>query len=95
MTTISDQLRSAIERADELGLSRYRICQKARAAGHKLSNSTLSRFLAGGGIGSETIDALQPILGLEVTYNDDVIRKQIGKARGRAPVAKPTRKARK
>lgn len=55
----SDQLRRAV---DESGLSRYRIAKEIG-----VSESLLSRFMAGRWLGQETADALADLLGLNVT----------------------------
>ena len=57
--TFSDQIRQAV---DACGMSRYRICKELNIA-----QSTFSRFMAGGWLGKENMDALADLLGLEVT----------------------------
>ncbi len=55
---VSDQLRRAIEKSPE---SRYAIAQ---ATG--VNQSTLSRFMHGGGLSSENLDLIAAYLGLEL-----------------------------
>jgi transcriptional regulator with XRE-family HTH domain len=55
----SDQLRRAV---DASGLSRYRIAKQLG-----VSQSLLSRFMAGRWLGQETLDALAALLDLRVT----------------------------
>lgn len=55
----SDQLRRAV---DASGLSRYRIAKELG-----VSESLLSRFMAGKWLGQETADALAELLGLNIT----------------------------
>jgi hypothetical protein len=55
----SDQFRRAV---DASGLSRYRIAKELGIA-----ESTMSRFMAGGGLSMENLDALADLLGLSLT----------------------------
>ena len=55
---MSDQIREAIERS---GLSRYRICKDTG-----IDKAALSRFMAGTGITTDTIDKLADYLDLEI-----------------------------
>jgi hypothetical protein len=55
---LSDQIRRAV---DASGLSRYRI---SKALG--VAESTMSRFMAGGGLSMENLDALADLLDLNV-----------------------------
>jgi transcriptional regulator with XRE-family HTH domain len=57
--SFSDQIRAAIRKS---GLSRYRL---AREAG--VDQASLSRFLAGAGVTTTTLDAIAGVLRLEVT----------------------------
>jgi len=54
----SDQLRKAVSTS---GLTRYRIAQEA-----KISQASLSRFMAGSGLTTKTLDALADVLRLRV-----------------------------
>jgi ribosome-binding protein aMBF1 (putative translation factor) len=57
--TFSDQIRDAVDRS---GMSRYRICAEI-----KLSQSTMSRFMAGEtGLRLDVLDRLAVLLGLTV-----------------------------
>ena len=58
MAKISDQVRKAIETC---GLTRYRIAQELG-----VSESSLSRFMAGGSIRTELLDKLGKLLGLSI-----------------------------
>ena len=64
---MSDQIRTAVE---SCGLTRYAICKQTG-----IQPAALSRFMAGTGITTSTLDKLAEFLGLEV-----VVR---GKAKGR------------
>ena len=55
----SDQIRKAVVRS---GLSRYEIGKRTGIA-----QSVLSRFMAGSGISTETIDKLADVIELEIT----------------------------
>jgi transcriptional regulator with XRE-family HTH domain len=55
---LSDQIRRAV---DASGLSRYRISKRLGVA-----ESTLSRFMSGGGLSMENLDALADLLGLNI-----------------------------
>ena len=55
---LSDQVRQAV---DASGLSRYRISKRLGIA-----ESTMSRFMAGGGLSMEYLDALAELLGLNI-----------------------------
>ena len=55
----SDQIRKAVERS---GLSRYEIGKRTGIA-----QSVLSRFMAGSGISTETIDKLADVIELRIT----------------------------
>ena len=57
--TLSDQVRKVIE---SCGMTRYRIAQETI-----VSQSTLSRFMAGHAVTSDTLDALAELLGLRIT----------------------------
>ena len=56
--TFSDQIRRAIEGS---GLSRYRIAQETG-----VDQASLSRFMAGSGITTTTLDAIAEVLRLKV-----------------------------
>jgi transcriptional regulator with XRE-family HTH domain len=56
---ISDQIRHAIQNC---GLTRYRIAKEA-----KISQSTLSRFMAGHAMSTDVLDRLTELLGLSVS----------------------------
>lgn len=58
---MSDQIRRAV---DASGMSRYRISKELGIA-----ESTMSRFMSGGGLSQSNIDALASLLGLNVTTN--------------------------
>ena len=55
---MSDQIREAIEGS---GLSRYRICRDTG-----IDQAAMSRFMAGTGITTDTIDKLADYLDLEI-----------------------------
>jgi len=55
---LTDQIRRAV---DQSGQSRYQLC---KALG--IYQSSMSRFMHGGGLSSETLDKLAALLGLEV-----------------------------
>lgn len=55
---LSEQIRRAV---DASGLSRYRISKELGVA-----ESTMSRFMSGGGLSMENLDALAELLGLNV-----------------------------
>jgi hypothetical protein len=55
----SDQIRLAVDASD---MSRYRICMEIGIA-----QSTFSRFMSGGWLGVQNMDALAELLGLNVT----------------------------
>jgi len=57
-TKMSDQIREAIEGS---GLSRYRICRDTG-----IDQAAMSRFMAGTGITTDTIDKLADYLDLEI-----------------------------
>lgn len=57
--SFSDQIRRAIR---DCGLSRYRIAEEAG-----VEQASLSRFMAGSGITTTTLDAIARVLRLEVT----------------------------
>jgi transcriptional regulator with XRE-family HTH domain len=57
--TLSDQIRRAV---DASGLSRYRIAKELGMA-----ESTMSRFMSGGGLSMEHFDALAELLDLRLT----------------------------
>ena len=57
--TFSDQVRRAIR---DCGLTRYRIAQEAG-----VEQASLSRFMAGAGVTTTTLDAIAKVLRLEVT----------------------------
>ena len=57
-TSMSDQIRQAIDASDK---SRYRICQLT-----DIAESNMSRFMAGGWLGQDNINALAKLLGLSV-----------------------------
>ena len=58
-TSMSDQIRQAIDAND---MSRYRICQLT-----DIAESNMSRFMAGGWLGQENINALAELLDLNIT----------------------------
>ena len=58
---LSDQIRRAV---DASGLSRYRISKEL-----DIAESTMSRFMSGGGLSQSNIDALASLLGLNITTN--------------------------
>jgi transcriptional regulator with XRE-family HTH domain len=55
---LSDQIRRAV---DASGLSRYRISKRLGVA-----ESTMSRFMSGGGLSMDKLDALAGLLGLNI-----------------------------
>ncbi|MCI0363315.1 MAG: helix-turn-helix domain-containing protein [Phycisphaerales bacterium] len=55
----SDQIRRAV---DASGMSRYRVSKELG-----ITESTTSRFMSGGWLGVENMDALADLLGLQVT----------------------------
>jgi hypothetical protein len=55
---LSDQIRDAV---DNSGMTHYRIC-----ADSGVQQSTLSRFMRGGGMSLDTLDRLADVLGLVV-----------------------------
>jgi len=57
--TFSDQIRRAIR---DCGLSRYRLAQEAG-----VEQASLSRFMAGSGVTTTTLDALAKVLRLQIT----------------------------
>jgi len=57
--TITDQIRRAIR---DCGLTRYRLAQESG-----VEEASLSRFMAGSGITTTTLDALAGVLRLQVT----------------------------
>ena len=57
--TFSDQIRRAIR---DCGLTRYRLAQEA-----EVEQASLSRFMAGSGVTTTTLDAIAKVLRLEVT----------------------------
>ena len=57
--TLSDQVRKAIRQS---GLSRYRLALESG-----VDEASLSRFMAGSGITTTTLDAIAKVLRLEVT----------------------------
>lgn len=57
--SFSDQIRRAIRRS---GLTRYRLAVEAG-----VEQASLSRFLAGAGVTTKTLDAIAQVLRLEVT----------------------------
>jgi hypothetical protein len=65
--TFSDEIRREIERC---GASRYRI---ARASG--VSQSMLSKFMAGAGLGFDALDRVSAAIGLHVTRKPAVAAK--------------------
>ena len=67
---LTEQIRAAV---DASGMSRYRICKHLG-----LAESTMSRFMAGGGLGQENIDALGELLGLSITVNEPAKSKKKG-----------------
>ncbi len=58
---LTDQIRLAVDSSE---MSRYRICKHLGIA-----ESTMSRFMAGGWLGKENIDALGELLGLSIQVN--------------------------
>ena len=59
MPSFSDQVRRAIR---DCGLTRYRIAQESG-----VEQGTLSRFMAGTGVTTATLDAIAKVLRLELT----------------------------
>ena len=55
---LTDQIRRAV---DASGMSRYRICKLL-----SITESSMSRFMAGGGLRIRQIDALAELLGLNI-----------------------------
>jgi transcriptional regulator with XRE-family HTH domain len=55
---LSDEIRRAV---DASGMSRYRICKMLGIA-----ESTMSRFMSGGGLSMKSIDALAEVLDLHL-----------------------------
>lgn len=66
-TSLTDQIRHAV---DASKMSRYRICKEL-----DIAQSTFSRFMSGGWLGKENIDALGELLGMEI-----VVRKKKGRS---------------
>jgi hypothetical protein len=64
---LSDEIRRAV---DSSGLSRYRICQTLG-----LAESTMSRFMAGGGMETAHLDALAALLDLHLAASKRPKRK--------------------
>jgi transcriptional regulator with XRE-family HTH domain len=62
-TTLSDQIRAAVE---SCGKSRYQICKDTG-----IHQAALSRFMAGTGITTSTLDKLAEYLGLEITVRPE------------------------
>jgi len=62
--TFSDQIRRAV---DQSGMSRYRICKLLG-----VSEANMSRFMAGGWLGQDYLNALAKLLGLEVKITKHV-----------------------
>lgn len=74
--SLSEQIRKAV---DDSGMSRYRICKLL-----DISESNMSRFMAGAWLGRENIDALADLLGLEVTVkHSKKITRKSAKRKGR------------
>jgi predicted XRE-type DNA-binding protein len=65
--TLSDQIRQAV---DESGMSRYRICKEL-----DISESNMSRFMSGGWLGQENINALADLLDLDLVQRKGRKRK--------------------
>ncbi|MCI0352677.1 MAG: hypothetical protein L0Z53_24925 [Acidobacteriales bacterium] len=63
----SDQIRRAV---DASGISRYRVSKELG-----ITESTTSRFMSGGWLGVENMDALAYLLGLEVTVKTNRTKK--------------------
>jgi predicted XRE-type DNA-binding protein len=59
---LTDQIRLAVNSS---GMSHYRICKFLGIA-----ESTMSRFMNGGWLGKENIDALGELLGLSIQVNE-------------------------
>ena len=58
---LTDQIRQAV---DVSGMSRYRICKLLN-----ITESSMSRFMGGGGLRIQQIDALAELLGLDIVSN--------------------------
>lgn len=56
--TLTDQIRQAV---DQSGQSRYRLCKTLG-----IPESSMSRFMAGGGLSFENLDKLADLLGLRL-----------------------------
>ena len=56
---LSDEIRRAVDARD---MSRYRMCKELGIA-----ESTMSRFMAGGWLGQENLNALAELLDLHIT----------------------------
>jgi predicted XRE-type DNA-binding protein len=63
----SDQIRRAV---DASGMSRYRVSKELG-----ITESTTSRFMAGGWLGVENMDALAVLLGLQVAVKANRAKK--------------------
>jgi hypothetical protein len=64
MKTVSEQLRRELRRViRETGISQYAI---AAATGGKVSRFSLSKFLRGGNLRLQSIDAISAVVGFEV-----------------------------
>jgi transcriptional regulator with XRE-family HTH domain len=87
MKKLSEQIRQAV---DASGLSRYRICKEIG-----LAQSTMSRFMAGGWLGKENIDALADLLGLSILVASDVIEDREDLKAARRAIADMKRKGEK
>lgn len=57
-TSMSDQIRQAIDAND---MSRYRICQLT-----DIAESNMSRFMSGGWLGQDNMNALAEVLGMNI-----------------------------
>ena len=68
METFTNQIRRAI---NESGMTRYRI---AKLSG--VTEGTLSRFMAGALMRSDSLDALAPVLGLSIAVKKSKSRKR-------------------
>lgn len=69
--TFTDEIRKAILDAKKRGLSRYAIALEVR-----VSQGNLGDFVAGrGGISSDLVDRLAPLLGLRLVVDVDVQRR--------------------
>lgn len=71
MMTFSDQIRRAIEKS---GMTRYRISKLA-----DIPESTLSRFMSGKGINTESLDLIAKVLGLNITTNQPKLTPKKGR----------------